>query len=282
MEVRGDGVTRSERRAMGGKIPVEDEIQRPALHVAYTDETRYNTGRYRGLAMLSLRAEHAAELSAAVRGLLDASGVAECKWEKVRSARARFAAEKLLDLAMAEAQAGRLRLDALTWDTDAASRAGTGVPHIANLRRMYLHLLGTILPARWPAAERWRVFPDEQGALDGERLAARLPHVAEIIPCHSDAEPLIQLADLFAGLAAYSRSGYDTYERWLCLPPAERASDAPHPALPLSASDHVRCALLDDFFTRCKLLGLGVSLRTHRSLRTYGMTPPLAFHCYAG
>jgi hypothetical protein len=261
---------------------MKDEIQRPASHVAYTDETRYNTGRYRGLAMLSLHAEHAAALSAAVRGLLDASGVAECKWEKVRSARTRFAAEKLLDWAMAEAQAERLRADALTWDTDAASRAGAGVPHIANLRRMYAHLLGTILPARWPAAEGWRVFPDEQGALDWERLAARLPHVAAIIPCHSDAEPLIQLADLFAGLAAYSRSGYDTYERWLCLPPAARASDAPHPALPLSASDRVRCALLDDFFTRCKLLGLGVSLRTHRGLRTYGMTPPLAFHWYAG
>ncbi|HKB48025.1 MAG TPA: hypothetical protein VKC57_10030, partial [Ktedonobacterales bacterium] len=72
---------------------MEDEEERPAPHVAYTDETRYNTGRYRGLAMLSLRAEHVAELSAALRGLLDASGVAECKWEKVRSARARFAAE---------------------------------------------------------------------------------------------------------------------------------------------------------------------------------------------
>src|SRR5262249_7585314 len=110
----------------------------------------------------------------------------------------------------------------------------------------------------------------------------RLPHIAAITPCRSDAEALIQVADLFAGLGVYSRSGYDTYEGWLCLPPAERRGGNHLPGPALSASGRGRCPILDGVFTGCKLLGLGVSLRTPRGLRTYGMTPPLAFHWYAG
>src|SRR5262249_12319057 len=212
--------------------------------------------------------------------LLEASGVAECKWEKLRSAKTRFVAEKLLDWATAAALAGRLRVDVLTWDTEDGARLGTGLPHITNLRRMYVYLLEAILPARWPEASGWRVFPDEQGAVRWERLAVGLPHIVAITPCHSDAEPLIQVADLFAGLGVYSRSAYDTYERWLCLPPSERSASDRLPELALSASDRVRCHILDDFFTRCKLLGLHVSLRTHRGLRTYGMAASLAFRWY--
>lgn len=247
-------------------------------HAAYTDETRYNTGRYRGVGMVSARAADAPALGAGVRALLDASGVGECKWEKVRSARGRFAAGKVLDWAMAEALAGGLRVDVLTWDTEEGSRAGTGTPHVMKLRRMYARLVGAILPRRWPGATGFRVVPDEQGAVGWERLVAGLPHVAEVAPGRSDLEPLIQVADLFAGLGVFSRSGYDTYERWLCLPPAERAAD-PETALgwALSASDRGRCQVLDDFFTRCKLLGLGVSLRTNRGLRTYDASRPLCF-----
>lgn len=246
-------------------------------HVAYTDETWHNIGRYRGLGMVSLRSEDAGVLGAAVRGLLAGSGVGECKWEKVRSARTRFAAEKVVDWAIDEARAGRLRVDVVAWDTEERSRAGRGEPHGTTLRRMYAHLLGAILPARWPGAASWRVVPDEQGAIPWERLRGGLPHVAEIAPGRSDAEPLIQVADLFAGLGVYSRGGYDTYERWLCLPPGERAAPIRLAELGLSASERERCLLLDGFYTRCVALGLGVSLRTHRGLRTYGADRPLCF-----
>lgn len=246
-------------------------------HVAYTDETWHNVGRYRGLGMVSLRAGDIATLGAAVRGLLDRSGVGECKWEKVRSARTRFAAEKVVEWAMDEARAGRLRVDVLSWDTDARSRAGTGEPHGATLRRMYAHLLGTILPASGPGAARWLVIPDEHDAIPWERLQAGLSHVVDIAPGRSDAEPLIQAADLFAGLGVYSRGEYDTYERWLCLPPRERAAPIRLAELGMSASERERCLLLDDFYTRCVALGLGVSLRTNRGLRTYAADRPLCF-----
>jgi hypothetical protein len=254
-------------------------------YVAYSDEARFNYGRYRGLALVGARVGDAPALGRALRELLDASGMEECKWEKVRSARAHFAAAKLLRWAVERAMGGEITVDALTWDTGDERAARAAVPHLANLRRMYAHLLGDLLPPRQPGA-LWIVHPDEQHALRWELLAHALPHVERIEPRASTGEPLIQLADLFAGLAVYSRSGYAAYGRWLCLPPAERlpsnAQVTSGDAGSFSASDRERCALLDDFYTECKLRGLRVSLRTHQGLRTYGPDHPICFWWHGG
>lgn len=254
-------------------------------YVAYSDEARFNYGRYRGLALVGARVGDAPALGRALRDLLDASGMDECKWEKVRSARARFAAAKLLGWGVERAVAGEITVDALTWDAGDERAARAAVPHLANLRRMYAHLLGYLLPLRQPGT-RWIIHPDEQHALRWENLARALPHVTRIEPRASAGEPLIQLADLFAGLAVYSRAGYAAYDRWLCLPPAERQPAAAH-ASPdgaghFSASDRERCALLDNFYTECKLRGLHVSLRTHQGLRTYGPHHPICFWWHGG
>lgn len=243
-----------------------------ATHLAFCDETRYNVGRVRGLGMASAPATEVARLEGELAALLAASNVTECKWEKVRSARGGFAAGKLLRWALDRAQEGELRVDTLTWEAESDAQRTAALPYRARLRQMEARLLGDILPRRWPADARFVVVPDEQGVIAWGALAAELPRVERIVPGRSQDHPLIQLADLFAGLAAYSRERYATYDRWLTLP-----SDARVMA-DLSASDRVRCRLLDDFFTECKYRRLGVSLRTNWGLRTYdAAAAPLGF-----
>lgn len=239
---------------------------------AYCDETRYNVGRVRGLGMVSAAASEIARLDGELRALLAASHVTECKWEKVRSAKAGFAAAKLLRWTLDRAREGLLRVDTLTWQAESAAQRVAAVPYRARLSQMYARLLGDVLPRRWPEGARFTVVPDEQGLLAWNALAAALPHVIEIVPSRSQDQPLIQLADLFAGLAAYSRERYTTYDRWLGLPRDARAT-TPN----LSAADRVRCRLLDDFFAECKYWRMGVSLRTNWGLRTYDAAPPLGF-----
>ena len=247
----------------------------------YTDETRYNVGRYRGVALVSTPLPEVTQLGAEARSILAASGVGECKWEKVRSARTRFLAEKLLDWTLEAALADRLRVDTLTWDAGDQAHGRAGTPYLKKLHQMYHELLAQAIAHRWPQAAVWVLYPDEQTALRWSALQATLPRLARIIPRASHHEPLIQVADLFAGLAVYSRAGYDTYEQWLCLPASERRpppkSRLSSAASRLSASDRQRCWLLDDFFMRCKLQLRGVSLRTNRGLRTYDFARPITF-----
>jgi len=254
------------------------------MHViiaGYTDEAQFNVGRCRGLAMISLPEAAAPSLGRSLGKLLQSSDLAECKWEKVRSARTYFAGRKLLAWTIRQVERSRLRVDTLTWDTLAASRSGQGVPHITNLRRMYRALLEEILPERWGVAATWQLYPDEQSAMPWDQLVVGLPMVRGIVACHSHEQPLIQLADLFAGLAVYSRDSYDLYERWLCEPPHLRSREAPDPTAhgeEYSASDRVRCLLLDEFYTACTLRHLGISLRTRRGLYTSDPSRPVAFH----
>lgn len=252
---------------------------REPAFAGYADETRYNVGRYRGVALVSAPLTHVPALSEEVARILVESGVGECKWEKVRSARTRFAAEKLLAWTIDAALAGRLAVDTLTWDAGAVIPRSQPLPYLKKLHRMYSCLLAGALAHRWPDGRPWIIAPDEQNALRWPVIAAASPRIARLEPRSSAGEPLIQLADLFAGLAVFSRAGYDTYEQWLCLPPAERRAGAqPSASLRLlSASDRQRCLLLDDFFLRCKLRLPGISLRTSRGLRTYGFHPPLTF-----
>jgi hypothetical protein len=257
------------------------------LIAGFTDEAQYNFGRYRGLAMVSAPQDEAPRLREEAHTLLEESGIAECKWEKVRTARTRFASSKLLRWAIRQAELARLRVDTLTWDVREGSTDGRGVPHIANLRRMYRVLVEDVVPRRWGADARWRLYPDEQSAMPWERLVSGIGQVNGITACHSHEYPLIQLADLFAGLAVYSRGSYDTYERWLTLSPEQRLREPEESSTPFSApfqfsaSDRVRCRLLDEFFTRCKQGYLGVSLRTRRGLFTADPSLPLVFRWWS-
>lgn len=264
-------------------------IEREPAYAGFADETQYNVGRYRGVALVGAPLAQVPLLSGEVARILAESGVVECKWEKVRSARTRFAAEKLLVWALDAALAGRLHVDTLTWDAGeplAVWRSGTRpqpLPYLKRLHQMYAALLAGVLAHRWPDGRTWLIFPDEQNALRWPVIAAASPRIARVEPRVSGAEPLIQLADLFAGLAVFSRAGYDTYERWLCLPPTERGQTVV-PAASLrgmSASDRQRCLLLDAFFTRCKLRLPGVSLRTQRGLRSYDPEKPITFQWHA-
>jgi hypothetical protein len=237
--------------------------------------------------MLSLHEGDAASCSRDLRAILRASSIHECKWEKVRSAKALFAAMKLLDWTIGQVEQGILRVDTLTWDTEEGSRAGLGVPHIANLRKMYRVLLESVVPDRWGERAEWHLYPDEQSAMPWQQLVDGLPQVAGITASRSHEHQLIQLADLLAGLAVYSRDSYDLYESWLDNPRDRRgypdsgriAGGTSRDPLSgrYSASDRVRCLLLDDFFTSCKLHQLAVSLRTRRGLFTGDARLGLAF-----
>lgn len=259
-----------------------------ATYLGFADEAHYNVGRYRGLALVSMCATNAPFLRAEASTILNQSNAIESKWEKVRSAKNRFTAQKLLRWAIACALSGYVRINVLTWDTGTSEDQQQGTHHMKRLRSTYLHLFARVLRTRWPEARRWRFHPDEQDALDWRAIELDLKDVTArelaysveidgILPRVSHHEPLIQVADLFAGLAVFSRDGYDDYERWLCSPYHNQPVGEQEPPVIPSSSVRQRCLILDEFYTECKLREAYVSLRTNRGLRTYDPQAPIAF-----
>jgi hypothetical protein len=211
-------------------------------------------------------------------------------------------------LAVTEACANRLRVDVVVWDIEDSRHKVRGRDDIENLARMYYHLFQNVMQARWPKSAVWRFHPDEHTAIDWETMGNCLQSVsvsvgvegsllnggglklqlrrefsiAEIAPAISADAPVVQLADLFAGLAAFSRAKYDEFAQWKTehgpelqfWQPGESAQGT------ISAIAQERFVVLERFNNRCKAKKLGVSLTTKRGLWTPRPQDPLNFWVY--
>ncbi|MFN8480113.1 MAG: DUF3800 domain-containing protein [Kouleothrix sp.] len=260
-------------------------------HVAYADETLHNTGRFRGLALITVASKNAERIILEVRQLLQVSSISEFKWSKLRSARERFAALHMLDYMLEKARTNLLRVDVITWDVEDSRHKIQGRSDIRNLRRMYYFLFKDVLGKRWPVEAIWQIYPDESSTNPWSHLGYLTEvwdwnthemifevNLSDIVPSESHEEPLLQVADLFAGLAAYSRNSYETYEKWTLLSKEEK--DAGKVPNEFSKADLERCRILQHFDEQCKNLKLGVSLKQKRGLRTFNPARPVNFWWY--
>lgn len=276
-------------------------------HVAYSDES-YHTGfRYRSVAVVTLQATDDRNIGQIFEAVLKDSDVKEFKWEKLRQARERFAAIKMLDVLLELSTQGKLRVDTLIWATYDSRHSVQGRDDTANLQRMYYHLFKNVLQRRWPRDSAWRLHPDENTALDwltvqdyletaalNLRIDGDLFHstfrlrlardfrVADIGEACSEDTPLCQLADLCAGLGAFSHSAYNAYESWFCVqcgqPRLDFDFDETEPGV--SNRERERFAVMRHLDEQCKKLKLGVGLRRSRGFKTYNPALPVNFWLY--
>lgn len=276
-------------------------------HVAYSDESYQTGSRYRSIAVITLNAASEKTITLSFGEILQNSGVREFKWERLRQARERFAALKMLDKAIELAAQQRLRIDTLIWDTYDHRHQVPARDDVANLQRMYYHLFKNVLQRRWPKGSTWRLCPDENTALDwatiqdyldtagagfrvdgdlfsgGFRLRLQRDFsVLQISEACSAETPLCQLADLFAGLGAFSYSAYDRYESWLSTQSGQiplgsgMGRSSPEP----SKSDQERFAIIKHLDNECKKRRMCVGLASSRGFKTYDPRQPINFWLY--
>ena len=276
-------------------------------HVAFADESSYNIHRYRSLGLVSVTQEKYGDCSCDIQAIATASGVRELKWKNLDSAQMRFAVEKVVNYIVDKAVRSILRVDVLIWDIEDTRHKIDGRDDTANLHRMYYHLFENVLRRRWPAEALWQLHPDENSGLNWQEISSYIDDagsrlvidedcfspagfrlklrqdfsVAEIAPCESHQEPLVQVADLFAGLGSYSHQSYDVYENWLRtsgpqMTLFDEQSDTPH----LSRTHRERCYILKHLNSLCKQRKLGVSLKTRRGLTTPNPEKPINFWLY--
>lgn len=275
-------------------------------HIAYADETNHNVGRYRGIALLTLRVKDAEILSDNLRQILMKSNIDEFKWVDLRSARHRFAAIKMVEFLIQNALNNLARMDILIWDTEDKRHQVQGRDDIANLERMYYHLFKNVMHKRWPHESAWILHPDINSAMKWRELFNFLKladigksmekssgwqgliksvnefGIVQIEPKDSKDEPLIQLADLFAGLATYSRGKYDCFEKWKNNGTRQTKlfEETPEPPIIISKADMERCLILDNFNYNCKRKKMGVSLKTNKGLKSFDPAKPINFWWY--
>lgn len=262
--------------------------------------------------MVSLPIESCAEFSTTVGGIVRDEKISEeLKWSKVGDGRYRRAARRIVSQVVKWCVESRLRIDVLAWDTHDNRHDVKGRDDRQNLGRMYYHLLQHVLRNRWVAGSTWTLLPDKQDLIQWDNLDFFLSNanlikqdrnspllpldagrpgfrthfsIVEIEECCSHDEPLIQTADLFTGMAVWSRHNYPKYQAAAAT--ASNQTTLSFPSLDannkvrLSSDDTSRADIITHLLSECKSLQFGVGITTCKCLKTYNPASPINIWWY--
>ena len=124
----------------------------------------------------------------------------------------------------------------------------------------------------------WRHDIDPSALSDD--LRSLVPVVKTFEQVKSADTPFCQLADLFAGMAAYTRTNSEIVKRLMRSAPGQRDLFGTSEDSQAKRRDRVRFRVIEHFNQQCKLRRLGVSLREHGYFRTHDPMQPLNFWHY--
>ncbi len=206
-------------------------------HKGYSDESSWNQNRYRSIGLVTAPSDIADTTGKTIASLLEESGLREFAWKDLTTAKRRFAAKKIIQCIVGIARPGNLRVDVLVWDTYDTRHRIRGRDDTANLARMYYHLLSQVMSVRWCRDARWLQYVDGRADIDWTELQDCLTgktrkereapqqsafsvttgqrRSLEVVQGSSFEDVLIQAADLFAGMAAFSWNEALRHREWL-------------------------------------------------------------------
>jgi len=206
---------------------------------AYSDESGIFDHRFQSIAVVSGKEEMLEELRNKLQEEIDNRQILEVKFSEIIGYNSPIAkaARQFIKIAVKDFAVNRkMRIDILTWDTLDSRHAVPGRDDFANLGRMYYHLL-IHMAKQWDQIH-WNLYPDNNPKVDWKETAKYLnvtslyrpnlqqPELVEvpkyeklqfgrIQQVDSIKEPLVQLADLFAGMARYSNEDGQQCVQWL-------------------------------------------------------------------
>ena len=191
----------------------------------------------------------------------------------------------------------------VVWDTADSRHAVERRDDVANYARMFFHLHRALMGRRG-SDTRWHLRPDKLITIDwdtirdclnsdgtwkqhsdavlGEQYRWLVPTVQTFREVDSAVTPFAQLADLFAGMAAYTRVSQkiirtllaDNEDQRNLFPPARPSESGP------TAKDRGRFQVVSYFYCRAREAKLGVSLNEHGYFQTPNPRNPINFWHY--
>jgi hypothetical protein len=275
---------------------------------AFCDTSGVFDRRYQAIGVVSGPFDNAQVLRDDLNRTISEYDIRELKFidvTRVEGRDFRAAREAIMCVVARYCRYGRIRVDIMTWDTADSRHSVPGRSDTENLGRLYYHLLLKTI-TRWPPGE-WSITLDKNEQIDYETLRGCINsfavsprttpriifstreleefntiHVIQEMESHEEA--MIQLADLFAGMARYSHEEGETCCGWLEV--NQQPEQLPFPELSdgmmvkCSRTQECRYQLIGELCRTCRRYRLGVSLRTKKYLWTPNPQNPINFWHY--
>ena len=278
---------------------------------AYCDASGIFAERFQSIGIISGNTANLERLRNELTSILESNDIKEIKFVGINrqdSKKDRTAQQFIFRTINEFVALGLTRVDVLTWDTTDSRHSTPGRNDSENLGILYYHLLCN-LTKRYPRAY-WNVIVDKDEKVNfdtlrdcinnkmlqppiapslelivSSRRIEALETVKDIREAESDEEPLVQLADLFAGMARFSREKGIECCNWLAT--YGNPEQPPFPDLLVQLgiqdygkSDECRFKLITELCRVCKKHRLGVNIDKRKYLWTPDPTSPINFWPY--
>jgi hypothetical protein len=270
-------------------------------YVVYLDESRITNSRYSSISAVSLPACEWPHVVEDLASLIDSFNVHDLKWEKVRNRKYRDAAISIFQRVTEKYVSHGMRIDSICWDNQDSRHAIAGRDDLKNFERMFYHLLCASMRKR-EAGSVWGVYPDQLSGVDwetsqkcinaagrkvssqqqlslGTDLHSRF-QIRRFSEANSIEKPITQIADLFAGMAAFSVLYYEKYSVWLQENhPVQDLFSVPGEHV-YSNSENCKFTAMETFKGYCTANKLGVSLSSSCGFQTMNPENQINFWRY--
>jgi len=265
-------------------------------HYIFSDESGYDgDNRFASLAKVSGTYEHSLELHNKLKDILARHTKEEIKFKDVHSHKTKSIATEFLSTSFDFLNQSKIKIHVIVWDKLDSRHNIPNRCDIENLKRMYYHNMKALLKS-WNTETSWSFYPDEFTAIDWEndiikyientRLNpandmqqklfdvfrdVQFPTVKSVRELDSKDYPIIQLADLYAGLVRTSRAESDKYSLWHQLNALQCQPSLFEEDLDVDVSKTLKpkFEVMREFHEKAKKYRLGVNFSDSKYFKTF-------------
>lgn len=272
----------------------------PTSHIAFSDEAYINDKkeiRFRSIALVTSSYEDYKNLAYELENIITKYTLHEHKWSKLNNNIGKEFINFLFN------NLDKIRIDVLIYDMKDSRHNIIGIDKIKNLQILYYHLLNNVLKNRWINEASWNWYPDENNSIKWKELNNYLRksswsnnlnflnisipisfykyyNIKHIVPSQSHLHSFIQLADFFAGIAAYS---YNSFEKIKIIYEENAKQMDIFDYLntsQISNNDKKRIQLVLDIYNNSKKMKLQISLFSSKGFKSHDCESNLNFWLY--
>ena len=219
------------------------------------------------------------------------------KWNKFNSIKKVYALEEFLEYLFGLMSRNMIHITTIIWDIHDSRHEILGRDDKKNLSLMHYKLIKNFAEDKLKNGDTLTIYPDQNNSIDWNQIEEILPNdgihnTKELSFCtvcltkvfikesNTSENALIQIADIFAGLARTSYEDYENYEKWLNRGQTSLFPDEELNQIDISVKDEHRFKIYQFIDTQCKRKSWSVSLKSKNGFYSYDKTKPLNFWLY--
>ena len=207
-------------------------------YYAFTDESNYNSGEHRSLSIIMINESKVKVIDDKLKEILNKYkiNIKSFKWNKINNRKKHKALIEFLMFLFPFLEKRLVFITTLKWSINDSRHSIIGRDDLSNLSFMYYKLIFDIVNRKTENGDNVKIFPDHNDVINWEELEKILSnseiHNTEKIkimdsfievgskkvflePSTTEDKNLIQIADIFAGIARGSFEDYKYYVHWL-------------------------------------------------------------------